>query len=146
MSTICASTFNKTTSKVFWITGTQMAVPETKLAALKEEGIDNPEHLFEFTKNNLGSVFESLRKSPVKVGDNKVVTVDPHVISVKLKKRIAVAAEATRYYAQVGRDITSTSMHWNTLTNFDIQWNVLKDIKKQDDPDVPNLTKNIIII
>ena len=37
-------------------------------------------------------------------------------------------------------------MHWKTLTNIDIQWNVLKVLKKQDDPKVPNLTKNGSII
>ena len=51
-----------------------------------------------------------------------------------------------QYYSQVGRDITPTNMHWKTLTKFDIQWNALEDIMKQDDPDVPNLTKNGSII
>ena len=50
MSTIFAITFNNTTSKVFWIMGTQMAVPERTLSALKERGIYKPEDLFGFLR------------------------------------------------------------------------------------------------
>ena len=76
----------------------------------------------------------------------KVVAVAPHVISAKSMKCITVAAEATRYYYQVGWDIMPTNMHCKELTNFNIQWNALKDLKKQDDPDVTKLTNNGSII
>ena len=123
-----------------------MAVPERTPASLKEEGIDKPEDIFEFSKGDLDSVFESLQNPPGKVVNNKVVIVAPHVMSENSRKRIAVTAEATQYYAQFGRDITPTNMHWKTLTNFDIQWNALKYLKKQDDSDVLKLTKNIRIV
>ena len=106
MSIICVSTFNNTTSKVFWITGTQMAVPERTLATLKEEGIDKLEGLFEFSKGDIDPVFECLCKPPGKVVNDKVVAMDPHVILAKSRKRVVVTAEETQYYAQVGRDIT----------------------------------------
>ena len=77
---------------------------------------------------------------------NKVVAVAPHVMLAKSRNRITVAAEETLYYAQVGRDITPTNIHWKTLTNFDIQWDALRDLKKQDDPEVPKLTKNGSVI
>ena len=93
-------------------------------------------------KDDLESVFESLCKPPRKVVDKKVVAVAPHVISEKSRKSITVAAEATQYYPQVGRDIIPTKIHWRMLIKFDIQWNVLQDIKKQDSHEVPNLTKN----
>ena len=32
------------------------------------------------------------------------------------------------------------------MANFDVQWQALKDLKKQDNPDVPKLTKSGIII
>ena len=73
-----------------------MAVPEITLAALKEEGIYKPEDLFGFSKDGLDSVFESLRKPPGKVVNNKVVAVALHFISENSRKRIAVAAEATQ--------------------------------------------------
>ena len=78
--------------------------------------------------------------------NNKVVTVDPQVISAKYRKRITIAAETTRYYAQVFRDITPTNIYWKALPNFDFQWNALKDLKKKDDIEAPNLTKNGSII
>ena len=78
--------------------------------------------------------------------NNKVVIVAPHVMSENSRKRIAVTAEATQYYAQFGRDITPTNMHWKTLINSEIQWNGLKNIKNQDDPEVPKLTKKCSII
>ena len=146
ISTICASTFNNTTSKVLWVTGTHMAVPERSLDALKEGGIDKPEDILEFLKDYLDSVFESLRKPPLKVLNNKVVAVSPHVMLEKSRRRIVVAAEAMRYYAQVGRDITPTNIHWKTLTNIGIQWNVLNGLKKYDDNKVPKLANNGRII
>ena len=79
---------------------------------------------------------------PRKVVSNNDVVEAPRVILAKSRKRIAVAAEEIRYYAQVGRDITPDTMYWKILTNLNIQWNVLKDLKKQDNPDVKNLTKN----
>ena len=62
------------------------------------------------------------------------------------RKHIAVAAETMQYYAQVGKDITPTSMHWKTLSRSDIQWNALKDLNKQYDPDVLKLMNNGSII
>ena len=123
-----------------------MEVPETSLTTLKEEGIDKPEDIFEFLKDDLNSVFESLQKPLDKVVENKVIDVAPLVVSEKSKKRIVVTMGATQYYAQVGRDIIPSNMHWKTLTNFNIQWNALKDLKKQDNPDVPKITKNGSII
>ena len=70
----------------------------------------------------------------------------PHDLSAKSKKRIVMTSNATRYYAQIGRDITPSNMEWSTLANFDVQWQALKDLKKQDNPDVPKLTKNGSII
>ena len=128
MSTICPSTFSNTESKVFWMTGTHMVAPERKLAALKEEGIYKPEYLIRFSKDDLDSVFESLCKPPGKVENKKVTAVAPRVILEKSMERITVAAEVTRYYDQVVREITPTNMHWETFSNFDIQWNALKNL------------------
>ena len=60
----------------------------------------------------------------------------------KSNKRIIVAANATRYYTQVGRSITPSNMSWRKLANFDMQWQALLKQEKQDDPEVPKLGKN----
>ena len=62
-------------------------------------------------------------------------------VSTTSKKRVIVADNATRYYTQVGRDITPANMSWRTLANFDMQWKALKKQAKQDDPEVPKLGK-----
>ena len=36
-------------------------------------------------------------------------------------------------------------MNWKTLAKFEIQWDALKELKKQDDPEVPKLEKGSII-
>ena len=36
-------------------------------------------------------------------------------------------------------------MNWKTLDNFKLQWDALKELKKQDDPEVPKLEKGSII-
>ena len=36
-------------------------------------------------------------------------------------------------------------MNWKTLANFEIQWDALKELKKQDDPDMTKLEKGSII-
>ena len=36
-------------------------------------------------------------------------------------------------------------MNWKTLANFELQWDALKELKKQDDPEVPKLEKGSII-
>ena len=70
----------------------------------------------------------------------------PMHISAKSKKRIIVAANATRYFTQVGRSITPTNMSRRTLANYDMQWQALLNQEKQDDPEVPKLRENGSII
>ena len=36
-------------------------------------------------------------------------------------------------------------MNWKTLANFKLQWDALKELKKQDGPEVPKLKKGSII-
>ena len=62
-------------------------------------------------------------------------------MSAKSQKRIKVAAEATRYYTQIGWDLTAANIHQRTLLSFSEQWKALMEKKKQDDRDVPLLGK-----
>ena len=65
----------------------------------KLEGIDEPEDLFEFSAEDLYSLFESMKKPVGSVNDKGDYTGDhPMHISAKSKKRIIVAANSTRYY------------------------------------------------
>ena len=65
----------------------------------------------------------------------------------KSQKRLAVACDLVRYYQTVGRDLTAANIQWNqVMSNFEIQWEALKDRKDEDDPDVPTITKALPII
>ena len=88
----------------------------------KLKGIDDPEDFFEFSADDLYNLFESMKK-PVGSVDNKgdYTAAHPIHISTKSKRRIIAAANATKYYTQVGRSITPANMSWRTLANFDMQ-------------------------
>ena len=91
------------------------------------------------------SFFEGFKKQPGKVVNGKYEQAAPLLLSAKSKKHIIVAAEAARFYSQVGRHLTPVNMNWKTLANFELQWDALKELKKQDDPEVPKLEKGSII-
>ena len=83
------------------------------------------------------SIFEGFKKQPRKVVNGKYEQAAPLPLSAKSKKRIIDAAEAARFYTQVGRPLTPVNMNWKTLANFELQWDTLKELKKQYDPEVP---------
>ena len=86
------------------------------------KGIDDPEDLFDFYADDLYSFLESMKKPVGSVDDKGDYTAaHPMHISAKSKKQIIVAANATRYYTQVGRSITPANISWRTLANFDMQ-------------------------
>ena len=124
--TTCTSTFITTTTKTFWTHAENMHISQRTANGFKLEGIDDPEELFDFSADNLYSLFESMKKPVVSV-DDKVDYTEAHPmhISAKSKKRIIVAANATRCYTQVGRPITPANMSWRTVANFDMQWKAL---------------------
>ena len=140
------SAFNAATTKTFWETGTHMAMPEDKRKGLKDEGITMPEDLFEYSKDDIKDIFAALKKLIGKIVNIVHVPKLPYTLSAKSKKLIIVAANATRYYTQVGRKLTTINMHWKTLSNFDIKWKAMEELKKQDDPDAPNMEKKGSII
>ena len=106
--TKCTSSFTLTTTRFFWENnmGLQVATRD----AINADGIDRPKDLFDYSKDDLESVFETPRKPLVTVVLGAIVPVAPHALSAKSKKRIVMASDATRYYAQIGREITTSNM------------------------------------
>ena len=141
--TTCTSTFIATTTKMFWTHAEHMHITKRTTNGFKIEGINNPEDLFDFSADDLYSLFESTKKPVGSVDDKGDYTAaHPMHISAKSKKHITVAANATRYYIQVRRSITPANMSWRTLANFDMHWQALLKQEKQDDPEVPKLGVN----
>ena len=120
--TTCTSTFIATTTKTFWTHAEHMHISQRTADGFNLEGIDNPEDLFDFSADDLYSLFESIKKTARSVDDKVNYTAaHPMHISAKSKKRIIVADNAMRYYTQVGRSITPANVSWRTLANFDMQ-------------------------
>ena len=141
--TTCTSTFITTTTKMFWMHAEHMHISQRTGDGFKLKGINDPEDLFELSAEGLYTLFESM-KNPVGFFNYKgdYMAAHPTHISSKSKKRTIVAANATRYYTQVGRSITPANMSWRTFSNFDMQWQALLKQEKQDDPEVPKLGGN----
>ena len=125
--TTCTSTFIDTTTKRFWTHAEHMHIYQRTADGFNIEGINNPEDFFDFSADELYSLFESMKR-PVGYVDDKgdYTAAHPMHISAKSKKQIIVAANATRYYTQVGRSITPSNMSWRTLANFNMQWQALR--------------------
>ena len=141
--TTCTLTIIATTNKTFWTHAEHMHISQRTADSFKLEGIDDPEDLFDFSADDLYTLFESMKKPVGSVDDKGDYTAaHPMHISAKSKKRIIVAANAMRYYTKVGRSITPANMSWRTLANFDMQWQALLKQEKQDDPEVPKLGGN----
>ena len=92
--TTCKSSFTLTTTRSFW--ANQMGVQVATTAVTNAEGIDRPEDLFNYSKDDLESVFENMRKPLVTIVSGAIVPVVPHTLSVESKKRIVMASNETR--------------------------------------------------
>ena len=120
-----------------------MNISKRTANGFKLKGINDPEYLFDFSAEDLYSLFESMKNPVGSVFDKGDYTAaHPMHISAKSKKRIIVAANSTRYYTQVGRSITPANMSWRTLSNFDMQGQALLNQENQDDSEVPKLGGN----
>ena len=80
-----------------------------------------PEDLLDLDKDDLYNLFQSMRKPVGTIVAYVYTEGNPMHVSTTSKKRIIVVANATRYYTQVGREITPANMSWRTLANFDMQ-------------------------
>ena len=109
--TTCTSTFIATTTERFWTHAEHMHISKRTANGFKLEGIDDPEYLFDFSAGDLYSLFVSMKNPVGSVNDKGCyMAAHPMHIFAKSKKRIIAAANATRYYTQVRRPITPSSM------------------------------------
>ena len=115
------------------------------------EGIATVEDLEEFNDDDLKAVQDNLRKPAGTVPDSNNVSqrvpAPSYVLGAKSVKRWKVAAAAVHYYQTVGRDIDVTNMHYtNVLKNFGEQWDAISQKAKDDEPDIPKITRSLPIV
>lgn len=148
--------FDAAQTASFFTDADQMALPQTTLLGLLDEGIQEPSDLGEFHDEDLKQVANNLRKPSGTIPNPNYVAggTEParvprpsYVLGAKSFKRLKVAAAAVRYYETIGRELTPTNMHYeNVLQDFGEQWKALEIKAKEDDPNVPHITKALPIV
>ena len=124
----------------------QMGIPHTTVIQLCAEEIEAVTDLADFDKDSLQQLTDNLR-CPGGRPAGATIPTPPFVFGAKSQKHIAVACDLVRFYATVGRDLTAANLQWNTvMKNFEIQWKVLKEQKGDDSPDVPKISKALLVI
>ena len=126
--------------KLAFFTGpNQMAIPAATVPSLQAEGINAVADLAEFHKDDITAIAKNFRST---AGGGA-----PIVFGAKSLKRLIVAADMVRYYNATGRPLTAANMQWiPTGKNFEIQWKALKQLKDDDEPDAPKISKALPIM
>ena len=130
-----------------------MGTPHDTVVQLQNEGIDTVDDLVDFDKTTIEQVAANLRRPAGRIPDptpgaaaGAAIRTPPFVFGAKSQKRLIVACELLRYYETVGRVVTAGNLQWTpTMKNFEVQWKALEK-KKDDDPEVPKITKALPII
>ena len=132
----------------------QTGIPHATIVQMQQEGIQSVVDLADYEKDSLQQLAVNLRKPGGRIADpdpntplGASIPMPVFTYGAKSQKRLTVACDHIRYYQTVGRDLSAANIQWNqAMSNFEIQWKVLKDRKDEDDPDVPKITKALPII
>ena len=120
---------------------------------LTEEGITSASDLAEFDKESMKQVAENLRRPGGRVADpdpnsaaGATIPTPPFTFGAKTQLRLNAATEIVRYYETVGRELTAANLQWHSvIKNFDVHWKALKARKSDENPDVPKITKSLVV-
>ena len=111
---------------------------------LLHEGITDIDSLIDFDKDSIESLPRACSRAIAAVeadADNDIeaeAAVPAGNLSTASVHRLIVAANAARYYRDIGRTRTVAIMHYNNiLAGFKLDFDAYCTLKKQDAPDVP---------
>ena len=132
----------------------QMGIPHTTVVQLHGEAIEVVADLVDFDKDSLQQFTDNLRHPGGHVPDpnpgapaGATIPTPPFVFGAISQKCIAVSCDLVRFYTMVGHDLTAANLQWSTnMKNFEIQWKLLKERKGDDSPDVPKISKALVVI
>ena len=143
--------FTNNQTAFFFNEGNQMGLQAEAIQRLQQEGLTTVADLADFDADTWKNTGENLRKPggmiPDPANPGAFVPAPPVVFGAKSQKRLTVASDLVRYYAEVGREPTPANMQWFQVgRNFEIHWKALKSKKEEDIPDVPKITKALPVI
>ena len=131
-----------------------MEIPHAMVIQLQTEGITTIGDLADFEKDSLQQLADNLCCPGGRIPDpspnaatGATIPTPAFTFGVKSQKRLLVACNLIQYYNTMGQDLMAANMQWtHVMKNFEIQGTALKDRKKDDDPEVPKITKALPII
>jgi hypothetical protein len=132
----------------------QMGLTNETVNKLVEEGIDDPDNLSDFDKDMLKQVAENLRKPGGRIPNpdpnapaGSTIETPPFPFGAKSQKRMLEAGELIRFYKTIGRQLTPGNIRYDpVMKDFTEQWKALEQRKKDEDPEVPKISKALPII
>ena len=138
----------------FFEAANQMAIPHETRLQLQSEGMSDPNDLVDFDEDSIKSISENLRRPGGRVPDTTpgaavgaTVPASPFVFGAKSQIRLAAACDLVRYYQMVGRELTVNNIKWDpVIKNFRDQWKALKDRRKEDEVQVPKISKSLPVM
>ena len=132
----------------------QMALPQRTRVQLQAEGLTVVADLLDFDDDSLKQMADNLRRPGGTVQDpnpnaaaGAMIPTPAFVLGAKSQMRLKAAVNIAKYYQMVGRDLTAANMKWDqVIKNFTVHWKALSDRTKEDIPDVPKISKNLVIM
>ena len=133
--------FTVAATMAFFTSADQMGLTAKFWNALQGEGLVTVEDLEEFEDSNLTQISVNLRNpasilDPAHVGPtNTALQIRPQnfTLGAKSLNPLKVSAALVRYYAAIDRPLTAANMHYTVGKFFILQWNAIKDTKKESD-------------
>ena len=137
-------------TNAFFRNADQMALAQRTQVKLGTEGVTEIHHCGQWNDDDWDQ-FAKICKSPEQIQDpngapGALIAQVPFQVGVMSLKRLKGASALVSFYEATGRTITAANMQWDSVVkNFLEQWKALEEKSKQDDPDVPKLTKGTTV-
>ena len=149
-----AAAFTNAQTTAFFENGPQMALSPVACQRLAQEGLTTVDDFADFKEEQLDDAIKNLRVSipgvaAVLDGAGNVVTpaipaIPPCLVPARCALRLKVASLAYHYYLDIGRTPSPACMNYSlVLRDFNMQWESIKKLSEENNPDVPMLSKNV---
>ena len=134
----------------FFEENAQMGLSNRTRLYLQSEGIVELDDLNDFVKKEAwDQVLENCKRPPQVPNPADATQLIPQAafqFPVKSLLRLRVAALAVQYYDRTGRALSAGGMLWPRLSNFQVEWDLLKERKESnDESNMPTISNKLSI-